>query len=355
MKKIILASLLGLASSAYAAQEPSTTSTLEVTKEGVERIPQGWLPFIELGGGYTGYDTLSDVEGAPSTIKLMGSYYFERPYVFDLAWGGNNQQFSQPKLNQEKAISGGAADMSIRYRWDNRWQAGLSATQLSEQGKYYSADQADALFGGLQVLREFNMTTNWVGRIGARAMGLTNNTGNLVTMYLIDFQFGWDAGATKPSVRQTAAEASPVAPARPIAQVEPTTSLKDISFANLFPSASTIQFKSARTGIATQDREKLAKVAKVLNENKDLFESVEIHGYTDASGSPMANQKISQERAEKVREVLQRGGLKDVDVLAMGKGSSSASGNLKADRRAELVIIGVKDEAKLREVLSGIE
>lgn len=368
MKKIILTSLIGLASISYANQETPTTSALEFSKEEAERAPQGLLPYLALGGGYTGYDTEPSVEGSPATLKLLGSYYFENPYVVDIGYGVNNQQFIQASGDQDTAMTGGAAELAARYRWDSRWQAGIVADHLFEQGRNFTADQGDAQFAGLQVLREFNMTSSWLGRIGARAMGLTNNTGNLVTMYLVDLQIGWNPGATKPSVRRTAAaqemqespirnepEAVRVEPSRPIVQAEPRSPLRDIAFTSLLSNESAIQFPTARVALSTKDQQKLTRVAKALNNNRDLFERVEVHGYTDASGSASINQRISQERANQVRSVLRRGGLRDVNVMAMGRGSSESTGDMKADRRAELVFIGVKDERKLREVLSDIE
>lgn len=362
MKKFLFTSIIGLTAVSYANQEAPTTSAMELTQEEAEKAPQGMLPFLGLGGGYTGYDTLGAVEGTPATLKLLGSYYFDNPIVADIGYGVNNQQFTQASGNQDTAMTGGAFELAARYRWDNRWQAGIVANHLFEQGKNLSAEQGDAQFAGLQVLREFNMTSSWLARIGARAMGLTNNTGSLVTMYLVDLQIGWNPGAYKPSVRQTAESETPVQrpterfePARPVTQMEPVSPLKDIAFSNLMATERTIQFSTARTSLSNRDEQKLSRVAKVLSENKDLFDRVEVHGFTDSSGSSSINQKISQERANQVRSILRKGGLSGTDVVAMGKGSSESTGDMESDRRAELIFIGVKDEQKLKEVLSGIE
>lgn len=361
MKTLILTSIICLSSISFANQDTATTSALEVTKEEAAKAPAGLLPYLGLAGGYTGYDTLNSVEGSPASLKLLGSYYFESPYVIDIGYGVNNQQFIQPSRSQDSANTGGALELAARYRWESRWQAGIVGNTLFEQGKNLSADQGDAQFVGLQVLREFNMTHSWLARIGARAMGLTNNTGNLVTMYLVDLQIGWNPGAYKPSVRQTAEQESPIkrepatAPARPVAAAEPTPILKDISLSSLSAGEGAFQFQSSRVALSTKDKARLSRVAKALNENKDLFDRVEVHGYTDTTGSANLNQRISQERANQVRSALRRGGLRDVNVVAMGKGSADSTGNMNTDRRAELVFIGVKDEAKLKEVLSNIQ
>lgn len=370
MKFTLFALLVSFCSFAH-AQEAPTTSALEFSTEEAQRPPKGLLPYIAFGGGYTGYDTLSSVEGSPATLKLLGSYYFENPFVVDIGYGVNNQQFIQPNSKQDTANTGGAFELAARYRWDNRWQAGVIANQLFEQGKNLSAEQGDAQFAGLQVLREFNVSSSWLGRIGARAMGLTNNTGNLVTMYLVDLQIGWNPGAYKPSVRQMSEEnASPmkrdtdysytqeetkVEPARPVSMIQPQSAIRDIAFSSLTSTDAAIQFQTAKSTVSEKDQQKLSRLAKVLNENKELYDHIEVHGYTDASGGKSLNQRISQQRADQVRSVLRQEGLRDVKVLSQGKGATASTGNLNADRRAELVIIGVKDETKLREALSGIE
>lgn len=364
MKKLTLIALMSFISIAHANQSPSTTSALELSREEAEKAPEGLVPFLAAGGGYTGYENVNSTEGTPATLKLLGSYYFEAPAVIDLGYGVNNQQFTQASGNQDTASTSGALEFAARYRWDSRWQAGVVANQFYEQGRLFSADQGDAHFVGLQVLREFNITPSWLARIGARAMSLTNNTDGLVAMYLVDLQIGWNPGAYKPSVRQTAAQeenpmrrepATPPAPARPVAAMEPTPALKDVAFSSLMSDSGTIQFGSARYALSNKDQQKLSRVAKALNENKDLFDKVEIHGYADASGSPIRNQRLSQQRADQVRSIFRRNGLSSSSVVAKGMGSVESTGTSASDRRAEIVFIGVKDEAKLREVLSKVE
>ncbi len=226
------------------------------------------------------------------------------------------------------------------------------------------------------------MSASWLARVGARAMALTNNTDGQVNMYMIDLQIGWNPGAYRPSVRQTAAieeenpvrepaqaamdedmeETAPTAgtyvpPARPVASAEPESALRDVSYGSLVGGGTTsiVQFQTAQSNITGQDQQKLSRIAQALNDNKDLYERVEIRGYTDPSGSAAINQRLSEQRANQVRQSLRRNGLRDVNIVAVGRGSEDSTGDISADRRAELVFIGVKDEAKLREALSEIE
>lgn len=365
MKTLILIALLSVGSFVHANQQAPTTSALEFSREEAERTPEGLIPFIALGGGYTGYENVGTTEGTPATLKLLGSYYLPAShFVFDLGYGVSNQQFTQTRNTAlDTSKSGGALEFAARYRWDSKWQAGIVADQLYEQGRALSADQGDAHFVGLQVLREFNMTPSWLARLGARAMSLTNNTDGLVAMYLIDLQIGWNPNAYKTSVRQTAMQENPVqqqveepaAPARPVASVQPESAIHDMALSSLMGTGSDIEFGSARYALTQKDQQKLSKVAKALSENKDLFDHVEVHGYADASGSATKNQILSQQRADSVRNIMRKNGLSSSEVVAKGMGTGDSTGVQASDRRAELVFVGVKDEAKLRDVLSQIE
>ncbi|HEX7675899.1 MAG TPA: OmpA family protein [Bdellovibrio sp.] len=366
MKKLILASLLCAGSLAANAQDQSaTSSTLQFSKEAVETEPRGIIPLIGAGGGYTGYDGSGNgsVEGTPSTVKLLGSYYFESPWVADVGYGFNAQSFSQSSAYSSNATNA-AVELAARYRWQSRWQAGVVADQFFDQGINYGANQADAQFVGLQALKEFNLAPAWIARVGARAMALTNNVGQDAYMYLIDLQIGWNPHAYKTSAKSMAAQQpqpqqqtdlmdEDMEDTTDVAETAPV--LRDISYSSL-ASAGAIEFSSAKYTVDKKDQQRLGKVAKVLNDNKDLLERVEVVGYADATGNDTANQKISLARAQQVKSILQKNGLKDVPVTAVGKGSSEATGgSIASDRRAELVFVGVKDEDALRRALASID
>lgn len=362
MKTIILTALLCVGLTAQANQDSATTSALEFSREEAAMAPRGVLPFLGLGGGYTGYENVNEVEGTPATLKLLGSWYLEGPWVFDLGYGVNNQQFSQASGNRETAITDGALEFAARYRTENRWQFGVVGDQLYNQGESYSADQADAHFVGLQLLKEFNMTPSWLARLGVRAQALTNNTDGQVNMYMIDLQIGWNPGAYKPSVRSVASEGftedddamrKVAEPARPVATMETESPLNEVNMATIAGAGSVITFRSSQYAIRGADQRKLSQVAKILNDNPGLVEKVEVRGFADATGTDEVNQRVSQARANSVKSILERNGLNNVE--AVGMGATDSTGIKSRDRRAELVFIGVKDETALRRALSTIE
>src|SRR5271156_3645887 len=100
-------------------------------------------------------------------------------------------------------------------------------------------------------------------------------------------------------------------------------------------------------------REKLAKVSGILLSYPGL--TLQVEGYTDNIGSDDYNQKLSEERADSVRDYLVSQSVSDSNITAAGYGksdpvadNSSASGRAE-NRRVQLVVsgnaIGVQESA----------
>jgi outer membrane protein OmpA-like peptidoglycan-associated protein len=91
-------------------------------------------------------------------------------------------------------------------------------------------------------------------------------------------------------------------------------------------------------------REKLAKVSGILLAYPNL--KLQVEGYTDNIGSDEYNQKLSEERADSVRDFLVKQSVPDNNITAQGYGkthpvadNSSNSGRAE-NRRVELVVSG---------------
>ncbi len=91
-------------------------------------------------------------------------------------------------------------------------------------------------------------------------------------------------------------------------------------------------------------KEKLAKVSGILLAYPALHLSVE--GYTDSIGTPEYNMKLSQRRADSVRDYLVSHGISADNVQAIGKGeanpvaTNSTAAGRQQNRRVELVVSG---------------
>ena len=99
-------------------------------------------------------------------------------------------------------------------------------------------------------------------------------------------------------------------------------------------------------------REKMAKVAGILLAYPGL--KVKLEGHTDSVGSEEYNMKLSQNRADAVREYLQAQGVPAANLTAAGYGedqpvaTNSTAAGRQQNRRVEMVVsgepIGVTDQ-----------
>jgi outer membrane protein OmpA-like peptidoglycan-associated protein len=105
-----------------------------------------------------------------------------------------------------------------------------------------------------------------------------------------------------------------------------------------------VLFASGKSSLLPSAQAKLGQVASVLaNQDKDVHHLV-VEGYTDAQGSDEFNQKLSEKRAEAVRDYLVSHGISQDRVSAKGLGESNpiadnntAEGRAN-NRRVEIVV-----------------
>ncbi|MCG7899929.1 MAG: OmpA family protein [Candidatus Thiodiazotropha lotti] len=104
-----------------------------------------------------------------------------------------------------------------------------------------------------------------------------------------------------------------------------------------------ITFEVDKTDVKADFVEILDSVALVLNEYKSTM--IEVAGHTDSTGSESYNQRLSQQRAQSVSEILNRNGVAGVRIDTVGYGESqpiasngSAAGR-QQNRRVELTLL----------------
>lgn len=105
-----------------------------------------------------------------------------------------------------------------------------------------------------------------------------------------------------------------------------------------------VLFDTAKADLKPAARERLAKVAGILLAYPDIH--VEIDGFTDSTGTLDFNERLSQERADAVRNYLSSQGVTSNSMTTQGFGPSqpiasneTASGR-QQNRRVELVVSG---------------
>src|SRR3954463_10094678 len=112
----------------------------------------------------------------------------------------------------------------------------------------------------------------------------------------------------------------------------------------LIVNMSDVLFDTNKYPLKPGAREKLAKVAGILLAYPGL--KVQVEGYTDSTGSPEYNQRLSEQRAMTVRDYLVGQGINLNSVTAQGFGqndpvasNASASGR-QQNRRVQMVVSG---------------
>jgi len=107
---------------------------------------------------------------------------------------------------------------------------------------------------------------------------------------------------------------------------------------------SDVLFDTGKFTLRQEAREKLARFAGIILNYPDL--KLEAEGHTDNVGSAEFNQKLSEQRANSVREFIISQGIQAGSVTASGKGFSvpvmpndTAAGRQK-NRRVELIVSG---------------
>jgi outer membrane protein OmpA-like peptidoglycan-associated protein len=121
----------------------------------------------------------------------------------------------------------------------------------------------------------------------------------------------------------------------------------------LIVNMSDVLFDFNKYSLKPDAREKLAKVSGILLSYPNL--KLQVEGYTDSIGSDGYNQKLSEQRADSVRDYLVTQGVAQPNISAAGYGksdpvadNSTASGRAE-NRRVQLVVsgnaIGVQESA----------
>lgn len=133
------------------------------------------------------------MKGPPAKVQILGSFHFTSlSCVADAGLGLFNQAFSQSATGTDR-VNALSMDLGVRWASADRWQFGPALLTLFNQGGAYGSSSSDAQFGGVQVLREFNLDRRHIARLGGRLVNSLNVPGSGVGMALIDFQIGWDS------------------------------------------------------------------------------------------------------------------------------------------------------------------
>ncbi len=114
-----------------------------------------------------------------------------------------------------------------------------------------------------------------------------------------------------------------------------------------------VQFDTSKATIKPVSDQLLDEVASVLKEHPELVR-LEVQGHTDSAGGRALNQRLSQDRAEAVKEALVRRGIADDRLTARGYGPDQPIGNNRtaegrqANRRVQFKSLEVAPKKEQR-------
>jgi outer membrane protein OmpA-like peptidoglycan-associated protein len=167
-----------------------------------------------------------------------------------------------------------------------------------------------------------------------------------------------DAAAAKAAAEQAATQAQAQAAAQEAARAQAATAalraqlLKQLNDVlqtkdtprGLVVNMADVLFQTGRYELSTDAQLKLAKLSGIIQAHPGL--NLAIEGYTDTTGSADFNMKLSQERADTVRQFLIAQGLSADSITSKGLGeadpiadNSTAAGR-KLNRRVEIIVGG---------------
>ena len=105
-------------------------------------------------------------------------------------------------------------------------------------------------------------------------------------------------------------------------------------------------FASGQASLSPPTRDEVGRIAAVLQQFPD--QQIVVEGHTDAVGSEVTNQRLSEQRSEAVRAALIASGVNPGRITAIGYGESqpiatneTAEGRAQ-NRRVEIVIVGAR-------------
>jgi outer membrane protein OmpA-like peptidoglycan-associated protein len=219
------------------------------------------------------------------------------------------------------------AERSYSYVAQRRAELSLALGANAKAKK--DADQATTNYAKLQD----NLRVDAVQKLGAERTAV-----NQLGSQLVQTQ----TGLAQETDARKAAEARA---ARAMESLAKIAQVKEEARGMVITLSGQVLFVTGKSELLPAAQDQLGVVAKALQDQGPIRPIV-VEGYTDSVGSDSANLKLSQDRADAVRNFLVSKGLPSDKLSAVGRGKSNpVAGNDTADgrannRRVELIVAG---------------
>lgn len=342
--------LLGCLSAAFAAEESVLSLKNDFSRRGDIHKPQGFWPLLGVGLGVMDSNEQVRTGGVTNHVKILGSYYFDQtPWVAD-AGIGLHSEFLTQKGGGSDTIHSLYTEFAARYQLTNKWQLGVIwNTLVDNPDRYKSNTENLASFVGLQAMKEFVWSDEYLVRAGGRAMTDVGIGRETVDTVMAELQVSFGRGKSAPVVKQ--------APPTPIAPHLATRAVETYVFEDPGP----VHFESDSTKLVPTSQSYFRRLARALASNRHLFDKVEVVGHADQRGPEEYNRKLSVRRAQTVTNLLATAGVNVNQLQPEGRGESEllttslAPQALQRNRRVQLQFHGVKNHQALKNIIDSVK
>lgn len=343
LKFLLIAIILFFSFRVFAAVNV-TNIEMDTTSVVNTEDPYGWWVYFGASPGQVDVKSSSSLEpnrdGHNMNFKLLGSYYSEdRNWVFDGGLGYQGVEVSS--AGSDRDANAVFVDLGARHRLqiNRRVQVGAVANLLlTGDSNYNGGEENLATFVGAAADYEFPLYDMWTARVGGRLLTDVNISGRRVNQYLLNLQIGLPY-SYKPAPVAVIEEVTPEP--MPVVQVK----------------LDEIKYSQTKVIPSQQDQAFLENLGARLYENKDLFSEIRIKAHSGSEGKKKNTDKIvSHSRARHVLKWLAQGGY-PIERLTAQSAVAPRAKDKTAQAKArfvELEFTGVKDEAKLQEIIQEI-
>jgi len=337
------------------AAETSVLSLKQDIQKGDLQNPQGLWPFLGIGAGVT--DSQSDIRtgGIPLHLKVLGSYYFDKPFVVDLGLGLHNHFLTQ-KGERDDTIQSLYTELAGRYELTNRWQLGaIWNTLVDNPDRYQSNTDNLASFMGVQVLKEFSWNDEYLVRAGGRAMTDIGISGGTIDTFMAELEVSFGG----PSNARAELEPVKIQSDEEPQAVAPHLATRAIQTYVIDPKP--VNFETDSTTLVSTSKVYLRRLARALATNRHLFDRIQVVGHADQRGPDNYNNKLSARRARAIADSLIASGISRAQIETDARGESEplaqslAPGALMRNRRAQIEFYGVQNQAALKNIIDSVQ
>lgn len=310
-------------------------------------------------------DIESDKEGNIINGEILLNYYKPK-YSFDLGLGWMTSSVDGEFTDKEKAENSverdqvkqriGFIDVALNYRWNETLEIGLISRTLIGKDASYSTFESDekssVTYLGFQVLKTFHAGSNYF-RIGPQFMTDLNEKNRQVSWVGITAQLGIPMSSKKltPAVKE-------------VVKIVEKEKIVEVTRPVFILDSYHVNFETAKGEPNLEVKNFIKEMGALLSANPKKWEKLIIEGHSDPRGPSELNQRLSLDRAIKVKKLLIEAGIPVDRIKTLGKGSDNPLVDNNSDialarnRRAEIHFSGLNDQnliIKLNELKRKIE